>query len=208
MKYHELMSDHSPKNDAKVKKTPLQSMDPSADTPGTDTEVQESSKKAKSNQRQARRGGKKNNPHAPRSRARRRAIQALYQWQLNPDNAALIVSQFLDEQDFNGVDVEYFRELLQGVECYCEQIDEQLSQHLDRQLKQVDPLERAILRLSAFELVHRLEVPVRVVLDEAVELARRFGSEQGHSFVNGVLDPMAKKVRATEIAAQATKDKD
>lgn len=148
--------------------------------------------------------GKKNNPHAPRSRARRRAVQALYQWQLNPENASAIVSQFLDEQDFGGVDVEYFRDLLEGVEQHCAQIDEELGRYLDRVLDHVDPLERAILRLSTFEMVHRIEVPVRVVLDEAVELARRFGSEQGHAFVNGVLDPMAKKTRKTELAQNQT----
>lgn len=159
---------------------------------------------AKGASRGGKRGGKKNNPHAPRSRARRRAVQALYQWQLNPENAGAIVSQFLDEQDFAGVDVEYFRDLLEGVEQHCAQIDEELGRYLDRVLDHVDPLERAILRLSTFEMVHRLEVPVRVVLDEAVELARRFGSEQGHAFVNGVLDPMAKKTRKTELAQSQT----
>lgn len=144
-------------------------------------------------------GGKKNNPHAPRSRARRRAVQALYQWQLNPENAGVIVSQFLDEQDFNGVDIDYFRELLEGVEGHCQDIDGHLAAYIDRVLEQVDPLERAILRLSSYELIYRLEVPVRVVLDEAVELARRFGSEQGHAYVNGVLDKLAKKTRAVEL---------
>ena len=209
-------------NDRKEKKTPLKSLNPSNDSaaavearmpaksghtkPQPKNPQQTNHRQTKSQAHGAKRGAKKNSPHAPRSLARRRAIQALYQWQLNPENATLIVSQFLDEQDFNGVDVEYFRDLLQGVETHCQQIDEQLTTHLDRKLHQVDPLERAILRLSAYELIHRLEVPVLVVLDEAVELARRFGSEQGHSFVNGVLDPMAKRSRAAELAANKEKN--
>lgn len=144
------------------------------------------------------------NPHAPRSRARRRAIQALYQWQLNPCAVVDIVSQFLDEQDFSGVDLEYFRELLVGVEEHRHQLDEHLDKHLDRDLAQVDPLERAILRLSTFELMQRLDVPVKVVLDEAIELARRFGSEQGHAYINGVLDPLAKVLRKTEMDASSS----
>ncbi|GAB4200582.1 MAG: transcription antitermination factor NusB [Wenzhouxiangellaceae bacterium] len=138
-------------------------------------------------------------PHEPRSRARRRAVQALYQWQLNPESASSIVSQFLDEQDFTGVDIEFFRDLILGVENHQDSLDEQLSAYLDRAIVQVDPLELAILRLGALELTQRLEVPVRVVIDEAIELARRFGSEQGHAVVNGVLDKLAHKTRQAEM---------
>ncbi len=134
-----------------------------------------------------------------RSRARHYALQALYQWQITGQNVSDIDSQFLAEQDAGTFEVPYFKELVQGVPANLQALDEQLSPLLDRALSSVDPVERAILRLGAYELMCHPEVPFRVAIDEAVELAKVFGAEQGHKYVNGVLDKMAKKVRPAEV---------
>ncbi len=134
-----------------------------------------------------------------RSKARHHAVQALYQWQLTGQDVADIDNQFLAEQDVKAFEVPYFKELVHGVPANLHALDEQLSPLLDRSLSSVDPVERAILRLGAYELMRHPEVPFRVAIDEAVELAKIFGAEQGHKYVNGVLDKMAKKVRRSEI---------
>jgi N utilization substance protein B len=134
-----------------------------------------------------------------RSKARHHAVQALYQWQLTGQDVSDIDNQFLAEQDVKTFEVPYFKELLHGVPANLHALDEQLSPLLDRALASVDPVERAILRLGAYELMRHPEVPFRVAIDEAVELAKIFGAEQGHKYVNGVLDKMAQKVRRSEI---------
>ncbi len=136
-----------------------------------------------------------------RRKARRAAMQALYQWDLSGGSASEIEAQFRAEQPMEGVDLDYFAELLRGTLAEVAALDEAIARHVDRPLAQVDPVERAILRLAAYELAHRLEVPYRVVIDEAVELAKRFGAENGHRFVNGVLDRLARELRAVETAA-------
>lgn len=122
-----------------------------------------------------------------RSRARAKLVQALYQYAVTGQSAEAIERQFL-AAGLDGVDVGYFRELIHGVIDQAEVLDGRLAQLLDRPLVQLDPVERSILRLGAYELAERLEVPYRVVIDEAVELARRFGAEQSHRYINGVLD--------------------
>ena len=122
---------------------------------------------------------------AARSRARRRAVQALYAWERG-------------EQDMQIADLEYFEDLLRGVEAHCKELDASLVPFIDRDIERVDPIERAVLRLAAYELKYRLDVPYRVVLNEAVEVTKRFGSEQGHTYVNGVLDKLAGATRAVE----------
>jgi transcription antitermination protein NusB len=134
-----------------------------------------------------------------RSRARRYAVQALYQWQLAGQNVADIEKQFVVEHDMTGGDLEYFSELLHQVPRYLEEIDEHLRPFLDRSIKEVDPVERAILRIGTYELARRLDVPYRVTINECVELAKTFGAEQGHKFVNGVLDKVARQLRSAEI---------
>jgi N utilization substance protein B len=133
-----------------------------------------------------------------RSQARHHAVQAVYQWQMTGQNVVDIEAQFLMEQDQEGFEVPYFKELLHGVPAHLTELDEQLKPCLDRAIESVDPVERAILRLGTFEFVHHPEVPYRVVINEAVELAKVFGAEQGHKYVNGVLDKLAKKVRPVE----------
>lgn len=135
---------------------------------------------------------------AARSRARRRALQAVYAWQLSGRDIGQIRADFANEQDMQAADIDYFDSLTLGVAANLQQLDEGLASFLDRGIDEVDPIERAVLRLAAFELKHRLDVPYRVVLNEAVEVAKRFGSEFGHTYVNGVLDKLAGQWRTVE----------
>lgn len=135
---------------------------------------------------------------AARSRARRRATQAIYAWQIGGNSMADVIEEFRHEQDMEIADLDYFMDLLNGVERNCADTDANLLPHLDRDVAQVDPIERAILRMSAYELRHRPDVPYRVVLNEAIEIAKRFGSEHGHTYINGVLDKAAREWRPTE----------
>lgn len=134
-----------------------------------------------------------------RTRARRAAVQALYQWQVGGATPGEIERQFRAEPALRSIDSEYFHELLHGVPGCIRELDAALEPALDRPIEQVDPVERAILRLGVYELVHRLDVPWRVVINEAVELARMFGAEQSHRYVNGILDRVARRARAPEI---------
>jgi transcription antitermination protein NusB len=134
-----------------------------------------------------------------RSQSRRHAVQAIYQWQMAGQDLSDIDNQFLEEEDLQSFEVPYFQDLLHGVPNNLVELDGLLKPALDRAIESVDPVERAVLRLGAYELSHHLEIPYRVVINEAVELAKVFGAEQGHKFVNGVLDKVAKTVRAVEI---------
>jgi len=136
----------------------------------------------------------------PRKRARRRALQAIYQWQITDQDASEILRQFRKMQDLSQVDEVYFEQLLLGVIEQKQRLIDALEPFLDRPMDQVDVMERVVLMIGAWELLDRTEMPYRVVLDESVDLARRFGSEQGHSYVNAVLDKAARKWRADEAA--------
>ena len=138
---------------------------------------------------------------AARSRARRRATQALYAWQMSGNPMKEVIEEFRHEQDMEIADLDYFKDLLRGVDEHCAEIDAGLAPFLDRDMAQVDPIERAVLRLSTYELRYRPDVPYRVVLNEAIEVAKRFGAEHGHTYVNGVLDKAAKEWRGTEQRA-------
>ena len=139
----------------------------------------------------------------PRQLARQRAVQALYSWQLTDGDPLDIDAAFRIENDMDGVDVDYFRELLREIPRLREELDAHIAPLLTRPLAEVDPVERAILRLGAYELKCRLDVPYRVAINEGVELAKLFGAEQGHRFVNGILDGMARELRGTEQAADS-----
>jgi len=140
----------------------------------------------------------------PRSRARRRALQAIYQWQITGQEATEILSQFRAVQDMNGVDVEHFEMLVRGVSAGRERLDGEIQEFLDRPFSQVDMMEQVVLRIGAFELLNCPEQPFRVVVDECVDLAHRFGSEQGHAYVNAVLDKAARAWRPGEVGNAAT----
>ncbi|MGA7801380.1 MAG: transcription antitermination factor NusB [Gammaproteobacteria bacterium] len=136
-----------------------------------------------------------------RSRARRLALQALYQWQLTGMDAAEVERQFHEREEYRQVDAVYFRELVLESVAHCAELDAHLGPLLDRPIHEVDPVERAILRVGAYELAFRPDIPYRVVINEAVELARKFGAEQGHAYINGVLDQVARVLRGVEHPA-------
>ena len=135
---------------------------------------------------------------AARSRARRRALQAVYAWQLSNSPVERVIEQFRDEQDMEVADLEYFEALVRGVVQHAEELDAVLARYIDRGMGQVDPIERAVLRIAGFELAHRPDVPYRVVINEAIETTKRFGADHGHSYVNGVLDKLATHWRTAE----------
>ena len=136
-----------------------------------------------------------------RTKAREFALQAVYQWQLSGNAIHDIVNQFAIEKKPNTYEVEYFKELLEGVAKSLDELDEKLSPLVDRKIEQIDPVERAILRIAAFELMHHYEIPYRVIINEAVELAKKFGADQGHKYVNGVVDKLSRSVRQLEFNA-------
>jgi N utilization substance protein B len=133
-----------------------------------------------------------------RSWARRYALQALYQWQMTGQDVKVIVAQFLTDQDMSRADIAYFQELLQQVVIRVSTIEVFLTPFLDRPLVQIDPVEKAILWIAGYELSNRFDIPYRVIINEAVELAKKFGAEQSHRFINGVLDKAARQLRTQE----------
>ncbi|ABI55734.1 transcription antitermination factor NusB [Alkalilimnicola ehrlichii MLHE-1] len=155
-----------------------------------------------------------------RARARELALLALYQWQMTGQDLGAIEAQHLeidpeeppveagDDEHYpryphDGLDRPYFRALLHGVPARLNDLDQALEPLLDRPLRTLDPLEKALLRLGAWELSERMDTPWRVIINEAVNLAKRFGAEQSHRYINGVLDKLARglPLRATEIEA-------
>ena len=132
---------------------------------------------------------------AARRRARECAVQALYSWQLSKNDIADVELQFLSEQDVKDVDIAYFRELLSGVAVNAASLDALMAPVLSRQLEELGQVERAVLRIALFELSKRDDVPYKVAINEAIELAKTFGAEDSHKFVNGVLDKVAPTVR-------------
>ena len=119
-------------------------------------------------------------------------------WQMSGSAMTAVIAQFQHEQDMDVADLDYFEDLLHGVEHNVAALDAALRPHLDREVEQVDPIERAVLRLAAYELKFRPDVPYRVVLNEAIEVTKRFGADHGHTYVNGVLDKLAGDLRALE----------
>ncbi|HVV68126.1 MAG TPA: transcription antitermination factor NusB [Gammaproteobacteria bacterium] len=142
---------------------------------------------------------------APRRLARRLALQAIYQWQLASTSSLEIENQFLQDCPLDKVDVPYFLELLRGVVNCCESLDAHMKPALDRDIGQLNPVELAILRIALYEFVHRMDIPYRVVIDEALRLAKTFGAIEGYKYVNGVLDNVARSLRTVEIGARTTR---
>lgn len=136
-----------------------------------------------------------------RSRARRRALQAIYAMQISGTTVTEVIAEFAHEQAKEVADLQYFEDLVRGVAAHRRTLDTALVEYLDRGIEEVDPIERAVLRIAAYELRHRPDVPYRVVIDEALRTAKRFGSEHGHTYVNGVLDRAAADWRTDEAQA-------
>ena len=140
-------------------------------------------------------------PSRARSLSRRLAMQALYQWQMTGQSFPELRNQFASDEGYPEVDPEYFQQLLQGVVEGSAELDGMLAQWLDRPVAQLDPVEHAVLLIGVQELRQHPEVPYRVVLNEGVELAKKFGATEGHKFINAVLDRAARSLRAAEQAA-------
>jgi N utilization substance protein B len=137
-----------------------------------------------------------------RIKARRSAVQALYQCEMTQAVTAEVIKEFIDERDeMKKADKEYFSEILSGITGMIDELNNEMAPYLDRPVDELDPVERAVLHIGTYELLHRPEVPWRVVVNESVELAKMFGAEQSHKFINGVLDKIARKVRVTEISS-------
>ena len=136
-----------------------------------------------------------------RSRSRRRALQAVYAWQLSATSEGALIAEFAHEQVHEIADLEYFEDLVRGVLRHVAQLDAALAGYIDRKVDEVDPIERAALRIAAYEFAHRQDVPYRVVINEALESVKRFGSEHGQTYVNGVLDRLAADLRGVEVKA-------
>ncbi|WP_058462375.1 transcription antitermination factor NusB [Legionella adelaidensis] len=132
-------------------------------------------------------------------KARRLAVQALYQWLMSGSDLNEIDAQFRVANDMAKVDLEYFTRLLHGIPVKLSLLEETFSPYLDRPLTSLNPIELTILRLSTFECMYCPETPYKVVLDEAISLAKEFGSQDGHRYVNGVLHEVAKQTRAIEF---------
>ena len=133
-------------------------------------------------------------------KARKLALQALYQWLMSGAELTEIEAQFRVANNMNKVDADYFCRLLYGIPAQINLIEEAFIPFLDRPIDSLNPIELTVLRLSTFELLHCPEIPYRVVLDESVSLAKSFGSQDGHKYVNGVLNNLAQTVRAIEIS--------
>ncbi|MGD0958365.1 MAG: transcription antitermination factor NusB [Methylomonas sp.] len=137
-----------------------------------------------------------------KTRARQSAVQALYQWQINGGSLASIETYFLEEELLKGAQKSYFNEIFHGVPAQLDVIDSALAEFVDRPVERIDPVERAILRIGVYELINRLDTPYKVIINEGVNLAKYFGAEGSHKYVNGILDKVAQKLRTAEIAGK------
>lgn len=140
-----------------------------------------------------------------RTNARKAAVQALYQWQMAGQNLSEIERQFLEEERLKDAQKSYFVELFYGVPKNLDVIDQALTEFVDRPVDTIDPVERAILRIGVYELLHRLDTPYRVILNEGINLAKYFGADGSHKYVNGILDKIAQQKRTVEIQAKAAR---
>lgn len=137
-----------------------------------------------------------------RHNARQYALQAIYQWQLSGTSIQEIEVQFVKFHVTKKVDLDYFKEVIEGVAKLQREIDKQIEPYLERSITEVDPIELAILRIATYEFAKRLDVPYRVIINEGLELAKKFGSVEGFKFVNSILDRVARQLRAHEITPE------
>ncbi len=136
---------------------------------------------------------------AARRKARSFALQAIYQWHMAGADLAKIEAEFRADNDMSKVDLEYFHEILHGVPRELSALDKIIQPLLDRDSEELTPVELSILRLATYEMAHRIDVPYKVVINEAVELAKSYGATDGHKYVNGVVDKIAQQVRTVEV---------
>ena len=138
---------------------------------------------------------------AERRKARHYGMQALYQWHMADASLSVIEAEFLADYDFKHVDLAYFQALLHEIPACVDELDAAIEPLLDRKLDDLDPIERTLLRMGMFELTHRIDVPFKVVINEEVALAKKFGATDSHKYINGVLDKAARELRKVEIDA-------
>ena len=138
----------------------------------------------------------------PRHRAREFALQGLYQWLLSNEDAGVIDAHIRNAHGFDKADAEHFDNLLHGAIRDVQALRAVITPLIDRSIELLSPIEHAVLLIGAFELKNHIEIPYKVVINEAVELTKSFGGIDGHKYVNGVLDKLAAALRATEIAAR------
>ena len=131
--------------------------------------------------------------------ARERALQGLYQLELSGGDVSTVRKEIQERQEMSLVDGDYFVSLYDRVATDPDAIDQHLLPALDRPIEDLDPIERCVLRIAACEFAHHLEIPARVVINEAIEITKRFGADQGHKYINGVLDKLALVLRSTEM---------
>jgi len=136
---------------------------------------------------------------AARHNARRYALQAMYQWHIANTSISEIETEFLTYHIDKKFDLAYFKELIHGIPEHQHEIDQEMRPFLARPMSEIDPIELSVLRIAIYELIKRPDVPYRVIINEALELTKKFGSVEGHKFVNGLLDKIAKKNRVDEI---------
>lgn len=132
---------------------------------------------------------------AARRKARNLAVQAIYSWQISQNHVSDIEQQMLLDNDVSKIDVDYFQEIIRGVAAHYKELDVALSPYTERPFEEIDHIEKAIIRLSAYELKYRVDVPYKVAINEGIELAKKFGADDSHRFVNGVLDKAVKDLR-------------
>jgi N utilization substance protein B len=137
--------------------------------------------------------------NSPRHRARRFAMQALYQWHHTDHLPEEIFTHFSEEPEWDAADQKFFYDLVQGAIKNMTEIDALITPSLDRDLDDLNPVELAVLRLAVYEFKFRPDVPYKVVINEALELAKSYGSDQGYKYINGVLDAVAANLRSTEM---------
>lgn len=136
-----------------------------------------------------------------RKKARQLLVQALYQWQISGSDIGSIEAEFFTDNNMSKVDTDFFRELLHGIPGKLDEIDGAYEPHLDRKLGDLDPISRALLRMGTYELSFRIDVPYKVVINEAVNLAKKFGPTDAYKYINSILDKVAMATRAVEIKA-------
>lgn len=140
-----------------------------------------------------------------KTNARKCAVQALYQWQMSGDSLSRIETYFLEENLLKGAQKKYFSDIFHGVPKQLAEIDAAMAEFVDRPVEKIDPVERAILRVGVYELINRLETPYRVIINEGVNLAKCYGAEGSHKYINGILDKVSQKQRAVEIHSRQNK---
>ena len=159
------------------------------DAPGADAAPPKPAKAAKTSQKSLRR------------RSRELALQGLYEWLLSRETTSVISAHMREQANFDPCDADHFEALLGGCIDESVQIDAALSRHIDRKISELSPIEHGVLMIGVYELTHCIDIPYRVVINEAVELAKSFGGTDGHKFVNGVIDKTAADLRAVEVEA-------